>query len=377
MAILRDLLAPSVVTGMITRVFGGSDTLQRFFGMEIGSSQSQPVSGRQYSYDIFDHTRSIALGSRPGTAPAVIAPFPVAKQNQTFPRAYEKMSLDYEKLHNLRELGSNAGVRDRIGAKYLEEQMKQMKRRQNAFREMQLVGLFQQGVIYYQYQEPNELIPVLSLGGNPGDTYDFLIPAGNKSQLNMLGSGNILDVAWDNVASRIDTHVFNINAAFQNLVGRQLEHIWLTSVMWLHVLQNTAVRNLAGSANQPMASFTVVSEQNTDGQQTAHFTARFNWCPWIQWHVYDGTIDINGTVTKCLSDTKAVFHVGTDGGWIKGVEGSEMRKINPIALAEEVFGFDSWIREWDEPARVELHSLQNFLVEVNTPKGIAIGTVDF
>lgn len=375
--ILRDLLAPSVVTGMITRVFGGSDTLQRFWGMEIGSSQVTPVSGRQYSYDIFDHTRSVALGKRPGTAPGVVAPFPVAKQNNTFPRAYEKMPLDYEKLHNLRELGANAGVRDRIGAKYLEEQMKQLKRRQNAFREIQLVGLMQQGSVCFKYQDPDELVPCLTLGGNPGDTVDFLVPSGNKTQLNMLGSGNILDLTWTNVAARIDTHIFNINAAFQNLVGRQLEHVWLTSAMWLNVLQNTAVRNLSGSANQPYASFAVVSEQNVDSQQTAHFEARFNWCPWVTWHVYDGVIEIDGTVTKCLGDTKAVFTIGREGGWLKGMEGSEMRKINPIAPAEEVFGFDSWIREWDEPARIELHSLQNFAIELNTPKGLAIGTVNF
>lgn len=371
--LLRDLLAPSVVTGIISRIQAPGDVLQSHFGIGIGGPNNEQVNGRQYTYDILDYSRAVATGRRPATGPAVIAEQPVARQNVTIPRAYEKLSLSYEKLHNIRQLGANAGTRDKQGAIYLEKQGMEAKRRHNNFREIMLGALLRQGKMYFRYDAPDDLTPVYS-APSVGDTIDWLLPAGNLTTLNMDGSGAIIDVLWSNNASLIPTHIFKINSCFQNLTGAMLEHVYLNSVVWNYVLQNTAVRNLAGSANQPFAKFELTSNVNADGVKTGLMSARFNWCPWIEWHVYDGGLEVDGTYTQFLPVNTATFCIG-HGPWMKGIEGSEMRKTNPMAPAEEVFGFNSWIREWDEPARVELHNLQNFFIELNTPKSLAIGTV--
>lgn len=375
MAILQELQSLSVVTGIVSRIAAPGNVLQKFFNMDIGNPAVEKVSGRAYSYDIFDNIRDAANGRRPGTGPAVVAPVPSGRQTQVFPRQYEKMPMTYELLHNLRSLGQNAGIRDKMGKVYIEKQAMQMKRRANNFRELMIGALLRQGTIGFQYDgSGDDLIPVFTVSG-PGDTYDFLIPSGNKSTLNMTGGGAIISALWSNVGTDIPSQIFAINAAFQNLTGQTLRHIFVPTAVWMMVLQNTAVRNLAGSANKPFADFAMLPNSNEDGQPVGLMSAQLGFCPWVQWHVYDGGLNVNGTYTQLLPINQATFTIDLDGGWIKGVEGSEPVKENPIAPAIEQFGFTSWIREWDEPARLELHSLQNFLIELNTPKGIAIGTV--
>jgi hypothetical protein len=377
-AILQDILTPSVVTGIVARVATQGDVLQRHFGLQIGSP-AEKVHGRTYSYDIFDPTRDSAIGRRPGTGPTIIAPLLVGKQNVTLPRAYEKMPLTYELLNNLRAIGKNAGERDQMGASYIEKQAKECKRRHSIFREVMVGGAFFRGLMYWRYDVPDDLTPVYTVPGSGGyDTMDWLIPAANKTQLNMTGGGNIIDVTWLNAAALIPTHVFAVNTAFEQLTGRMLNQIYLNSNTWNYVLQNTAVRNLAGSANKPYAEFTVDSDKNKEGELTGLFSASFNWCPWVKWHVWDGGVNVDGTFTKLIPDNTATFTIEHEGeSWLKGVEGSEPVKENPLAPAVESFGFKAWVREWDEPARYELHTLQNWFLELNTPKAVAIGTVIF
>lgn len=376
MAIINELLSLSVVTGIVSRIAAPGDVLQRAFGVQIGGPNITPVSGRSYSYDIFDVVRDSAKGRRPGTGPAVVAPNPVGKQNQTIPRQYEKLPLTYELLHNLRALGENAGIRDTMGKKYIDKQAAEMKRRCNNFRELIMAGLLTKGLIYFRY-DGDDLIPTMT-SPSTGDTMDFLIPAGNKTKLDMLGAGDIIATSWDNAAAPIPTDIFQINEAFMALTGEMLAHVWLPSPVWMNVLKNTDVRNLAGSANKPFATFDTVNQAegvNENGKRTSLLEATLAFCPWVKWHVYDGYLNDDGTLTRLLPVTQATFTIEPDGQWFRGVEGSEPVKVNPMAPVEEAFGFASWVREWDEPARYELHTLQNWLPELNRPKGIAIGLV--
>lgn len=380
MPLLNQLQSLSVVTGIVSRVAAPGDVLQRILGVQIGGPNITQVPGRAYSYDIFDFSRDAAIGRRPGVGPSVVAPVPVAKQNQTISRQYEKLPLMYETLHNLRAIGENAGVRDTMGKRYIEKQAVEMKRRANNFRELWAAALLTKGLLYFRY-DADDLIPTLTAPNGTttfGDTLDFLVPSGNKSKLDMLGGGDIIGVSWDDVAAPIPNDLFQINEAFMALTGQMLAKVILPSPVWLNVLKNTDVRNLAGSANRPFAQFEVVSEgpgTNESGVKTSLMIARLPFCPWIEWHVYDGFLNVDGTLTRLLPVTQATFMIEPDGSWLKGIEGSEPVKRNPLDPATEWFGFGSWIREWDEPARYELHSLQNFLIELNRPKGIAIGTV--
>lgn len=385
MAIIQKLLQPSVVTGMFSRIAAPGNPLIRRFGMQIGGPNVNRVSGRSYSFDIMDNVRGIAKGRAPATGPAVHTLAPAGRQTNTFPRAYEKVGLDYETLHNIRALGKNAGEKDRMGVRYVEAQVRQQKLRQENWREFQLAALLTRGSLVYKI-DGEDWIPKFSLAaGEVGFTQEYQIPAGNKTQLNMLGAGNILDTVWSNAAADIPGDIDGINAAFQQLTGEPLALAITDSIVWNNVLNNTKLQAQGGSVNSVFAEYDVL-EEYTVGEDASGtgmprkklkvMRATLRARPWLEWLIIDTGLEVDGTYTKHYDGTRVTFMIEPDPYWLAMQEGSEPVKENPMAQAFEAFGFTGWIREWDEPARVELHSLQNSIVECKRPKGIAIGVVN-
>lgn len=378
MAVLQDLLAPSVVTGIVSRIRTPGNPLQKYFNMGIGGSNVTQVSGRAYSWDIFDNVRSISKGRAPGTGPASTALNPVGRQTQTFPRSYEKIpNLSYELLHNIRTLGKNAGQKDRMGMAYVENQLRQLKLRQEHWREYQLAMLLTAGKQFYAISG-DDWIPKAA-SATPGWEIDYRIPAGNKSTavpgLDPLGTGAIIDASWATASTNIPLHLHSINRAFQQLVGEPLALAVTDSLVWNHILNNTKLQAQGGSVNSVFAEYTRNDMVGPDGNSLGVFVCKLRAIPWLDWLIVDTGLDIDGTYTPWYGGTKVTFMINPDPSWLKMVEGSEPVKDNPMAEAVERFGVWSWLREWDEPARIELHSLQNSIVEVNVPKGIMIATV--
>lgn len=380
MAVLHEILAPSVVTGIVSRIFTPGAVLQQLLGMQMGGPNVYQVSGRAWSYDIFDNVRSIAPGRAPSTGPQNTAPNPVGRVTGTFPRSYEKVPLDYELLHNLRKMGRDAGQRDRMGAIYVENQARFVKTRADNFREFEVASLLTQGSMAFRFDGDN-WVPVRALGANLGFNISWQIPAGNlninavfAAGLNMTGAGNLITASWAIAGTDIPGNLVSISQAFQQLVGAPLAIVIVDSTLWLQILSNTRVQNLAGSVNTPYAEYTMTQMRGPDDNPISLFEGRIKALPWLRFWIYDAGLEIDGTYTKFWTNL-ATFMVEPTGMWLRMQEGSEPVKENPTAPAVERFGMFSWVREWDEPARMELHALQNCVPELRVPRGIAISTV--
>lgn len=373
MAIDFNILAPSVVTGIVSRIFAPGEVMQRYFGFQIGGPNVRQIEGRAHSWDIFDNVRAPAMGRAPGVGAATIAVNPVGRVTATIARAYEKMpDISYEKLNNIRVLGENAGSRDKMGMAYLEKQAGVMRWRQNNFREWLTWGMLR-GTCGFLVSG-DDWIPVLT---SPTYTIDYQMPAGNKTQLNMLGAGNIIDQTWLTTTTDIPKHLDAINAAFINLVGAPLAFVACDSVVFRAVLNNLMVQSQAGAVNTPYAEFEETADKNEDGYPTGLRRARIKAIPWLEWIIYDGTLTINGTGTKLYDGTTATFGIQPNRTFCELVEGSELVKESPWGPAVERFGPHFWLREWDDPATVTLFGIQNSLVEHRIPKGMAFATVIF
>lgn len=373
MAIDFNILAPSVVTGLVSRIYAPGAVMQRYFGFEIGGRAVEQVTGRAHSWDLYDNVRAPAKGRFPGVGPATNPANPIGRVNATIARSYEKVGdISYEKLANIRAIGQNAGQRDRMGMAYLEKQLYTVKQRQNNFREFLTWGLLAGSCQFLA--SGDDLIPVLT-----GGTYtvDFKMPAGNQSQLNMLGAGSIIGTTWANAAADIPGNLDSISRSFIQLVGAPLGWVATSTEIWRYVLKNTAVQNQAGSVNTAFTEFDMTQDKNADGKPTGLLIGRIKAMPWLDWIIYDGTLTLNGTETRLYSGTQASFGIAPDPAWLQMVEGSEPVKESPWSPAVEQFGIHTWLREWDEPARAEIHSIQNALPENRIPKALAYGTVVF
>ena len=368
------VLAPSVVTKVISRIAVPGNTVQRFLGFEEGGRNVEDSPGdgiRSYTYDIFDNVRTIARGRAPGTGPGTVSLNPVGANTVTIARAYEKLTdLSYEMLSNIRQLGANAGVQDKRGMRYLESQGRFLAQRQTNFREFLSWGMLRGSVQFSISGE--DWIPVLS-GGHI--TIDWKIPSGNKAQLDMLGAGSIISASWATAGTDIPAHLDSISAAFQQLVGAPLSWIMTDSVVWNHVLNNTKVQAQSGTANTAFDLFEMTAEKGPDGNPTGLRRAVLKCRPWIEWWITDGGLDVNGTYTKYFSGGEASFGTDLNLGYAKMQQGSEYVKETPWAPPVLQRGFHGWLREWDEPARVELHTINNIVPELTVPKAIAFGDV--
>lgn len=384
MAVLQNVLTPSVVTGIVSRIKTPGNPLSKYFKMEIGSPNIgvETVIGRSYSYDIFDNLRTIAKFRQPGVGPSTNAVNPTGRQTNTFARVYEKWPLNYELINNIRAIGKNAGERDRQGAAYLEAQGKQQRKKYDNAIEYLIGMLLTTGKAFFQFSG-DDMLPVQALGGNPGMTIDWLIPAGNNgltggafaANLDPLGAGNIITAPWSNTGTDIPAQLDAINQAYQMLVGAPLALAITDSTVWRFLLSNTKLQAQGGSVNAVFSEYVMEDLRGPDGNKIGIFKGRLRAVPWLDWLVVDSGLDFGAGPVRWFPGNMVTFMIEPDGTWLKRVEGSELVKDNPIAPAIQRYGYHAWLREWDEPARVELHAILNTILELNIPKALMLGQV--
>lgn len=370
---LHQLLGSVTVTRAISRIKTPLSRFQTFFGMQPGGSATTDIGGKNFGYDIFNRTRAIATGRPPGTGPASRAPQVVGHVSAAAYRAHEKMLLEEERIFRTRPLGGNWGEVDERGQRYVTRQeghLAQLFRNNREF----MVSRMCRGSFMVKIQGES-WIPV-DTGGH--FTVDFQVPSGNKSQLNMLGGGDIINVSWATVASAdIPMDCLQINAAFEQLHGRPLRHVWINSTLLGSVLANTALQNLAGTANRVFTSFNPSGVPGPDGIEDTGFTVVFEGLPWVTWHVYDGGLDVDGTFTKFIPDTAAIFLPDPSPDWAEFYNGSEVVAENVMSAGDVRYGLSAWTTRVIDPAGFELKSLDIGLPVLYIPNCIAYGTVVF
>jgi hypothetical protein len=365
---LEQLVATPVITEEVSRIKTPQSRLSRWLGMSVGGQHTSDLGGRYFSWDIFDRTRKTAPFRAPGSPPGLMTPSPIGNVSGVFPRIHGKMRLTYERIWNNRPIGGMYNTVDAGGANYIKHQTDNFAQQFINTREF-MVSRMLRGSFTIQ-KNGDDWVPVDS-GGNL--TVDYQIPASNKSKLNMLGAGDILGVSWDNPAAPILSNISAINAAFEQQHGFPLRHIWCSSIVWNYVLANTEVRALAGPVNTPFQRWERVD------QDANEFTARLNGLPWIDWHIYDGGLDVGTTPTfaKLIDDTHAIFLPEPSSDWIEMLNGSEpvverlgSPVINPM-------GFYVYSNNVAEPASVEITGIDNCIPALKVPKCVAYGLVKY
>lgn len=365
MAILPQILQPVVVNDRIKRVKVINDTLQRALGMQAGGASIKKNPSRRGSYDIYNDTREVGGATMPGVEATTRQRFPVGQVNFSVPRHAEKIPLPMEEINQFRPIGGPANVIDELGETYILAQEQNQKQLVTNLREFQVAAMLRGS---YTWSKSGTAFAHSFSGGEV--TIDFQIPAGNKSQLNMLGSGDIIGTAWDNAAAPIVRDLFQINQAFIELVGTMLTDVWVNSTVWGFIITNTEVQNLAGSSNNPVRSI-------VKNDATQDFTAILEACPWITFHVCDNVLTVNGTTTRLIPDTAAVFTVNMDSFVCEYMEVPEP-VVDPVSMKmTQQYGEYFYYKILDDPVIYELHSRFNGLPMLKVPKAIAFATVDF
>jgi hypothetical protein len=381
MASFQNLLLPQTLTSVISQKAAVSDWLTATFGVAPGGKNVHYEGhGRTGFYHVYDHVRTVAQGRTPGTAAARRAINPMGRVTFTYPRMHDSMSMPAEWLHNLGQI-SNPAMRDAAGADMIRRQTDTLGEMAANWRKVQLIGALRDSL--YMVHDGDNTYFTFTDPGN-GVRVNYQMPAGNKSQLDMLGDGNIIDVSWANAASNIPLHLMKINAGFQSLCGGHLSTVICRSAVWNYVIQNTAVKAIHGTSNAPFNYFARDAVETELAKTMKNvFKAKLNIMPDVDWYITDEVIELgqpgSETVTNMVGENNAIF-CGTEPGDGKALCMYESGE--PIAEydggPEEVkVGLNAWSVKRSNPTATEIYTLDNALVINYIPKANAYGTVVF
>lgn len=399
---LHDLLTPQVILKAISRVRKFQGRLGRWVGFQPNRFNPDTVSlegpnarygdTRFASFRLDDVTRVVGKARAPGTGPASVAVNPVGDVRVACARFHEKVRLLGEFLGNLSPIvGPNSQI-DTAGQSYIARQSVHLAEKYNNTVELCTVGMFQDN-LYFQLAGDN-LLPVIGAPSAPnlGFQVPFQIPAGNKNQLNILGTGNIVLIGWQHPSAPLIKNMLSISAAMTQLSGYQPEHVWINNLLWYNVLLNNEVRNAAGIANTPFASWERVPETAVDGMPQPEFAARLAGLPTWQWHIADDVLVTGGDIdptwaegtqqlstgtsfVKVCPDNTAIIAPTPSPDWAELYHGGEYISENagqPMVLKR---GYTFW-KEWvTQPSCIELIALMNIIPLLYNPRVICFGTV--
>lgn len=394
---LHELLTPQVILKAVSRIRKFQGRLGRWVGFQPNRYNPDNVSlegpntrygdTRFASFRLDDVTRVVGKGRAPGTGPASVPPNPVGEVRVSCARFHEKVRLLGEFLGNLTPIiGPNSKI-DTGGQNYIARQTTHLAEKYNNTIELLTVGMFQDN-LYFQMSGDN-LLPVIGAPSSPniGIQIPFQIPSGNKNQLNMLGTGNIINVGWQNTGAPLIKNVAQIDAAMTQLSGYQPKHYWLNSLTWYNVLLNQEVRNTAGTSNTPFATYDRVKEKAMDGMEQAEFAAELRGIPYIQWHIANDVIvtgtdtdpswasSSGGSFTKVCPDNTVLITPEPSSDWTEMYQGAEYVSENAGQPMQLKRGYTFW-KEWvTQPSCIELIALMNCIPLLYVPKAVAFATV--
>lgn len=350
----------------------------QFMGMAPGGANEQFFGhGRNGSYQVFNNTRQIGRGRAPGIAAATAKRNPIGVVPIVYPRMHESIPMLAEELHNLAQIG-DPRMRDEAGAAMIRRQTQFLAQKAGNWRAAQVFGMLRDSL--YVHSDGDDWYFNFTSSGSAFQVAHQM-PSGNKDQLNMLGSGNILDISWANPSADIPKHLGSIDAAFQQLYGGRLENVMVQSAVWQHIIKNDHVASQAGIANTPFRRFERQVGTREDGSPlnvaVGELTCRPGCTFWITDEGLDLGVPGSETFTKYVGDNAAIFMPSPDSGAFAMQLGSE-----PIAEydggPESVrSGFSSWSKKSANPTVTELFALDNALAINHIPNSTAYGTVVF
>jgi hypothetical protein len=379
MASIHEILRPSVLTKVVSRKVASSSWLLNFMGMQPGGTNEAYFGhGREGLYHVYDNVRKIGTGRAPGSPAGRVARNPVGRVPFVYPRMHEQISLLAEELHNLARI-DDLRVRDEAGGDFIRRQTATSAQRAANWRTAMVVGMLRDSLYvhqdgddwYFSYDSSGALYQI-----------NYQMPAGNKSQLDMLGDGDIIDASWATSSTTIPKHIMAINAAFQQLNGGMLTDVICGYTVWNAVINNEDVAGVHGTASPPFQMFERQMGTTPDGRPLNVHVGQLSVLPGVTWWITDEGLELGApgseAFVKHVEDDYAIFlNSPQTADLFTLYQGSE-----PIAEydggPESVrVGLSSWSKKSSNPTSTEIFTLDNCLPVNHVPDSVAYAEVIF
>lgn len=373
---IQEILSTKITTRVVTREAAANRYLLSLFGMQPGGFAERAVGHRQFGYDVFNDTRTVAAARGPGAPAATVTRQKVGRVDGVFPRFYEKLPLLSEELHNFRQIGGPASIYDERGAAYVLRQQRYMGQRLGNNRLLLLAGMLR-GALYGHTSGDATYYDFTSSGAD--FTINWQRPSGNTLKFNMDGGGDIISASWATASTDIPGHLRSINSKLQIATGTTLDLIICPANVWNAVMNNDAVQAQAGTSNPPFTQQERVIGTDANGRPQTVILGRIAAQPQVQWLITNEGIKIgtpgSESFVQYVPDNYIWWGPMPSPTFYEMLLGSE--PVNEGYGAQEVvrFGAHAWTKLVDDPAGRMLYTVDNAIPADYIPAASGYGTV--
>lgn len=378
MASIQEILSTRITTRVVSQQAAANRYLLQLFGMQPGGPFERDVGQRQFGYDIFNDTRTVAQGRGPGTAAGTVTRQAVGRVDGVFPRFNEKLPLLSEELHNFRVIGGPNSVYDQRGVQYVLRQQKFMGQRIGNARLLLLNGMMK-GKLYGHKNGDSVYYDFASSGA----TYeiDWKMPSTNQGQIAYNGGSAIITTSWDNPDADIPAHLRNLNAALQEETGTSLDLIITTAQTWSYILKNNYVQAEAGAVNRPAAVEERIQGIGNNGKPQTVIIGRLTAVPWITFIITNEGVKIGApgseSFVKFIEEGKMWWGPNPSNEYFEMLNGSEPVNEGYGATETVRYGVYAYTKRTDDPAGQMLYTGDNCVPANYIPNASGYATVVF
>lgn len=371
---MSQMLQHPFVAGVFARLKPAGRAFQQFYGMEAGSSPTEPLNlNRHIVYDIMDPTRTNAQVRPPSSGPAKIAPKPIGQSSATAIRLFESIPFPYEKVWGMRALGGQfSGPLDKTGQSWVTRQIAFGAARFANAIEFMVSRMFRGG---FGVLMSGEEWTLCELGAGTFDVA-YNIPATNKTDIN-----GIIDAEWDLAATKIVNHMLEINKYSQLLTGYEMRHAWINSTTFEYMLANTQLASVRGTAHRVFEQYQQQIVATNGAARAIGFTTMFPSLPQFVWHVYDATsvvatqtdpaANTSANNSLYIPDGKMILTPEPElGGWHGMYHCAEIVRENDDSEPKIKSGLSSWSVRTNYPPGEELTMLHNLVPLLPVPSAV-------
>lgn len=349
---LQQMLAQRNIVNLVSEFAKPETPLCNFYGVARGTAADRGLPGSEMFYwDFFDFNRTLSRGYNPLQSPPPGQPIMPRQGQGRFCHIGEVLEFKYDLLMPYRQLGKPDGTIDAQGQNWIMRQFRKAVQAIDNTREFMLgqiltsgkFGLRLNGDYWY-------VIDAASI--TSGDvTVDFGIPASQKNQLNLFGTGNIIDSSWATSSNDICTQLWNLHGATERLYGIPVTECWL-NMKTFNYLRNNNSMQMGSLSSGSFVIYKGLSEEKLEGdfRQQGIFSAKFFAAPFITFRVINrsyevGTLDNNpysANTKLTIPDEMAVFTPPPSRDWISVAEGSRTIRPRPNDAPQIKYGFHTY-----------------------------------
>lgn len=364
-----ELTKVPFVMDVISEFRAPGSSIQRFYGLGLNDRPGQVLPHRTGLYDIFNPTRSMPIVRAPMTGPARVARKPVAQKPITVPRFFEALVIEDEYVFRNRPLGGQYGQVDAQGQTYIARQIRHEIQKFINVHEFMATSMFRGGWGLLP-KGGDDMYPVPK--GTAGTAFDFdtLVPSGHQGQLDVDGSGAIIDVSWNDPAADLPQMFMKLNKVHAARHGAPLRHVWGNGETIRHLFNNTKLQAVGGSVFRIFDSLTGRERNPDEEYPDTGVDIVFRGMPEVTFHVYNQVFmpDLIGEQTspQFLSGNESplipdgeVIITPEPGDWCELVAGSEPVQYSLTEAPKVASGFDMGRAREIHPPRWDLMFLAN------------------